>query len=167
VRISWVHAALAPEGPAAVSGSLGLAWVVAAVSGITLHSSPWEGFLSWCYPPQRFPGLTSPHVHVQPHFTPLCLGQSLPVSSTGGDRGGGERSVRGEEGDARVLLWRWLAQLYFITRKNETTRSSPQFAEAARQGPGGLQPVLGGPRPGPVQHLGPRKRRRAGLGVRK
>ena len=75
--------------------------------------------------------------------------------------------MSGEEEDARVLLWRWLAQLYFITRKNETMRSSPQFAEAARRGPGGLQPVLVGPRPGPVQHLRPLKRRRAGLGLRK
>lgn len=34
-------------------------------------------------------------------------------------------------------------------------------------GPGGLQPVHVGPRPGPVQHLRPQKQRRAGLGLRR
>lgn len=42
-----------------------------------------------------------------------------------------------EEDNAHVSLWRWLAQLYFITQKNETTRSSPQFAEVAGGGAGG------------------------------
>lgn len=136
--------------------------------GITLHSFPWEGLFCWCKSPRYFPSLTPPHVHVQPHFQSLCLGWFPPTSRTGGDWGGGERSVWGEEEDARVLLWHWLTQLYFITRKNETMRSSPQFAEAARWGlGGGLQPMLVGPRPGPVQHLRPLKQRRAGLGLRK
>lgn len=102
------------------------------VLGIPLHSFPWEGLFCWCKPPRYFPSLTLPHVHVQPHFQSLRLGWFPPTSLTGGDWGGGERSVWGEEEDARVLLWHWVTQLYFITWKNETMRSSPQFAEAVR-----------------------------------
>lgn len=102
-----------------------------------------------------------------PTSTPCVWVSCPPPVTLEGNWEGGEQLVWGEEEDTRVLLWRWLAQLYFITQKNETTRTSPQFAEATWWGLGGLQPMLVGPRPGPVQHLRPLKWRRAGLGLRK
>lgn len=71
----------------------------------------------------------------------------------------------GEEGDTQVF-WCWLAQLHFITRENETTRSP--LSSLRQSGKGwGVQPVLVGPRPGPVQHWRPLRQRRAGMGLRK
>lgn len=44
-----------------------------------------------------------------------------------------------------MWLWRWLAQVHFITQENKTTRSSPQFAEAAQRGRGGSSPCMWAP----------------------
>lgn len=52
-----------------------------------------------------------------------------------------------------MLLWCWLAQLYFITQKNETTRSSPQLTEAARRGPEGAPARACGPQAWPCTTL--------------
>lgn len=70
------------------------------------------------------------HPNVQPHST-----HCIWTSWTGGGLGRRQVISPGEEGDTQVF-WRWLAQLHFITLKNETTKSSPQFTEAVWQGLG-------------------------------
>lgn len=87
------------------------------------------------------PSVTPHHFPTPPHLHPLSLAQlPLPQHS----RWGGHTVGLGEEEEAGVSLALARSAIFHHTA-NETTRSSPQFTEAAWQGPGGSSPCLWGP----------------------
>lgn len=105
---------------------------VVMVLGIIWHSFPWERVVRWYVPPQFSP--VSPHTIFPPLPTSTpCLWPSSPYPqhSHRGEHAVGLR----EEEEAGVSLWRWLAQLYFITRQ---TRRREVPLSSLRQ-PGGVQ----------------------------
>lgn len=113
---------------------------VVTVLGIIWHSFPWERVVRCCVPPQF--SLVSPHTTFPPlpTSTPSLAQLPLPQHS----RWGGHAVGLGEEEEAGVALALARSAIFHHTA-NETTRSSPQFTEAAWQGPGGSSPCLWGP----------------------
>lgn len=130
---------------------LGLVWVIVTVLGLTLHSFPREGL---------FMGVSLPKF-----ICNLILTHCIWASCTRGDWGGDKWSVWGRKETHRCF---GAGLLSYILSHGKTRQQEVPLSLLRQPGKGwGLQPVLVGPRPGPVQHWRSLRWRRAGLGLRK